>query len=119
MRVGLAQLHLPPLDVVHNVEATVAAIEAAADGWWYASPLPDQRRVIALFTDAREVVRSRLATVGGWTDALARTEHVGDLASGVPCGRIRVTSSASHELDPPVGDNWIAVGDAAFAADPL
>lgn len=32
MRVGLAQLHLPPLDVVHNVEATVAAIEAAADG---------------------------------------------------------------------------------------
>lgn len=94
-------------------------IEAAPDGWWYASPLLEQRRIVALFTDAREVVRSRLATVDGWTDALARTEHVGDLASGVPCGRIRVTTSASHELDPPVGDDWIAVGDAAFAADPL
>jgi flavin-dependent dehydrogenase len=94
-------------------------IEAAPDGWWYASPLPDQRRIIALFTDAHEVVRSRLATVDGWTDALARTEHVGGLACGVPCGKIRVTTSASHELEPPVGDDWIAVGDAAFAVDPL
>ena len=94
-------------------------VEAAPEGWWYASPLPGQRRVIALFTDADEVARSRLATVGGWTDAVARTEHVGDLACGTPCGRIRITSSASHELDPPVGDDWIAVGDAAFAAEPL
>lgn len=94
-------------------------IEAAPDGWWYASPLPEQRRIIALFTDAHEVLRSRLATVDGWTDALARTEHVGDLACGVPCGRIRVTTSTSHELEPAVGDDWIAVGDAAFAVDPL
>jgi len=94
-------------------------IEAAPDGWWYASPLPDRRRIIALFTDAHEIVRSRLATVDGWTDALARTEHVGDLACGVPCGKVRVTTSASHELEPPVGDDWIAVGDAAFAVDPL
>ncbi len=94
-------------------------IEAAPDGWWYASLLPGQRRIIALFTDAHEVVRSRLATVDGWTDALARSEHVGDLACGVPCGKIHVTTSASHELEPPVGDDWIAVGDAAFAVDPL
>ncbi|HET6220738.1 MAG TPA: NAD(P)/FAD-dependent oxidoreductase, partial [Dongiaceae bacterium] len=94
-------------------------IEAAPDGWWYVSPLPDQRRIIALFTDAHEVVRARLATVDGWTNALARSEHVADLACGVPCGRIRVTTSASHELEPPVGRDWIAVGDAAFAVDPL
>lgn len=94
-------------------------IEAAPDGWWHVSPLPGQRRIIALFTDAREVARSRLATVDGWTDALSRTEHVGDLACGVPCGKVRVTTSASHELDPPVGDDWIAVGDSAFAVDPL
>lgn len=94
-------------------------IEAAPDGWWYAAPLPDQRRIIALFTDAHEVVRSRLATVDGWAKAMARTEGVGDLACGVPCGRIRVATSASHELEPPVGDDWIAVGDAAFAVDPL
>jgi flavin-dependent dehydrogenase len=94
-------------------------IEAAPDGWWYASPLPDGRRIVALFTDADEVVRARLATVTGWTDALARTDHVADLACGLPCGRVRVTTSASHELEPPLGHDWIAVGDAAFSVDPL
>jgi flavin-dependent dehydrogenase len=94
-------------------------IEAAPDGWWYASPLPDRRRFIALFTDARELGRSRLSTEDGWTMAMARTERVGELACGVPRGKVRVTTSASHELDPPLGDGWIAVGDAAFAVDPL
>jgi len=94
-------------------------IEAAPDGWWYVSPLPGRRRIITLFTGAQEVARSRLATVDGWSAAIARTERVGDLACGVPCGKIRVTISTSHELAPPVGDDWIAVGDAAFAADPL
>ena len=94
-------------------------IEAAPDGWWHVSPLADRRRVITLFTDAHEVVRSRLATVHGWTRAVARTEHVRDLACGVPCGEVRVTTGAGHELEPPVGDDWIAVGDAAFAVDPL
>lgn len=94
-------------------------IEAAPDGWWYAAPLPNQRRIIALFTDAHEIARSRLATVDGWTRAMGRTEGVGGLACGVPCGRIRVTTTASHELAPPVGEDWIAVGDAAFAVDPL
>lgn len=94
-------------------------IEAAPDGWWHVSPLPHRRRIISLFTDAQEAARSRLATVDGWTRAMARTEHVRDLASGVPCGKIRVTTSTSHELAPPVGEDWIAVGDAAFAVDPL
>jgi 2-polyprenyl-6-methoxyphenol hydroxylase-like FAD-dependent oxidoreductase len=76
-------------------------IEAAPDGWWHVSPLPDQRHIITLFTDAQEAARSRLATVDGWTKAMARTEHVRDLASGVPCGRISVTTSTSHELAPP------------------
>lgn len=94
-------------------------IEAAPEGWWYASLLPDQRRIIALFTDAHEIVQSRLATVAGWSRAMGRTEGIRDLASGMPCGRIRVTTTASHELEPPLGDDWIAVGDAAFAVDPL
>lgn len=94
-------------------------IEAASDGWWHVAPLPDRRRIITLFTDVQEAARLRLATVEGWTKALIRTEHVGDLARGVPCGTIRVTTSAGHELEPPVGEDWIAVGDAACAVDPL
>lgn len=94
-------------------------IEAAPDGWWYASPLPEGRRMIAFFTDAHHAVRARLATADGWVAALARTDHVSRLAVGRPHDKVHVVTCASHELRPSVGPDWIAVGDAALAVDPL
>jgi flavin-dependent dehydrogenase len=94
-------------------------IEAQPHGWWYASPLPEGRRVIALFTDARHAVRARLATTDGWTAALACTAHVRELAQGTTQGEVRMVSCASHELRPSIGPDWISIGDAALAVDPL
>ena len=94
-------------------------IEAVQNGWWYVSPLPGSRRVIAFFTDAEYVVRARLATIDGWTGALARSTHVRELASRQPEDRIHVVACASHELRPCAGPDWISVGDAALARDPL
>jgi flavin-dependent dehydrogenase len=94
-------------------------IEAVQDGWWYVSPLPGRRRLIALFTDAHDVVRARLATPDGWTTALAKSNHVRDFASSRPDDRIHVVTCASHELRPCIGQDWISVGDAALAVDPL
>jgi flavin-dependent dehydrogenase len=94
-------------------------IEADADGWWYASPLPEGRRLIAMFTDARQAVRDRLSTPEGWNGALCATRHVRKLADGGALTPIHMVSCASHELCPVLGDGWIAVGDAALAVDPL
>jgi flavin-dependent dehydrogenase len=94
-------------------------IEASPSAWWYASPLPQGRRLIAFFTDAHHVVRARLATVEGWAASLARTDHVRHFAHGTPHGKVRVVTCASHELRPSAGRDWIAVGDAALAVDPL
>jgi len=94
-------------------------IEAAPNGWWYASPLPEGRRLVAFFTDAGHAASARLARGDGWGAALARTEHTRRLASGHPAGKIHVATCASHELCPAAGDSWIAVGDAALAVDPL
>lgn len=94
-------------------------IEAVPAGWWYVSPLPEARRLIALFTDARHLVAEKLATDSGWCDALERTDHTRALALGIPQGEVCVRSCASHELCPAVGHDWIAVGDAALAVDPL
>ena len=94
-------------------------IEAAPNGWWYASPLPQGRRLIAFFTDAHHAVLGRLATVDGWLALLAQTVHVRHLAHGNPNGKVRVVSCASHELRPSADCDWIAVGDAALAVDPL
>ena len=94
-------------------------IEADADGWWYASPLPEGRRLIAMFTDARHAVRDRLSTPEGWNSALSATRHVRKLADGGALSPIHMVSCASHELCPVLGEGWIAVGDAALAVDPL
>ncbi len=94
-------------------------IEAVEEGWWYTSPLPGGERLIAFFTDASRAVHGRLATNGGWAASLAETDHVRKLANGIPHGDVRMTNCASHELLPSVGPDWIAVGDAALAVDPL
>jgi flavin-dependent dehydrogenase len=94
-------------------------IEAAPNGWWYASPLPEGRRLIAFFTDARYAARARLATADGWVAALVQTDHVRHLAPSRPDGKVHVVTCASHELRPSTGRDWIAVGDAALAVDPL
>ena len=94
-------------------------IEAQPQGWWYASPLPEGRRLIACFTDAAQAVQARLASVDGWDAALAQTEHVRHLACGDGEAAVHVANCASHELHPAAGQVWIAVGDAALAVDPL
>ena len=75
--------------------------------------------MIAFFTDASRAVQARLATVNGWAASLAETDHVCKLAHGIPHGDVRMANCASHELRPSVGPDWIAVGDAALAVDPL
>ncbi|MEV4050222.1 tryptophan 7-halogenase [Amycolatopsis sp. NPDC049688] len=94
-------------------------LEAVPDGWWYASPLPEGRRLLARFADARFSAAAGLATGPGWSAALSATAKTRELAVGTPIGPLRVVSAASHSLAPASGPGWIAVGDAALAVDPL
>jgi flavin-dependent dehydrogenase len=94
-------------------------IEAVHNGWWYVSPLPGGRRLIAFFTDAHNIVGARLATVDGWTTAVARSRYVRTLDTGNPEEKVHIVNCASHELRPAVDSCWIAVGDAVLAVDPL
>jgi flavin-dependent dehydrogenase len=57
--------------------------------------------------------------VDGWTAALARSDRCRELACGAVDDKIHVVGCASHELVPCAGKDWIAVGDAALAVDPL
>lgn len=94
-------------------------LESTATGWWYVSPLPESRRLIAFFTDAGYASSARLSTVRGWDMALTATRHVAAYASGEPNDSVLTVSAASHYLEPCTGPGWIAVGDAALAVDPL
>ncbi|HEU0013624.1 MAG TPA: NAD(P)/FAD-dependent oxidoreductase [Longimicrobium sp.] len=96
-------------------------VEAFADGWWYTAPLPDGRRVVACMTDSDVARGLRLEEDDAWHGLLRATAPavLASLADAVPDGAPIVRAARSRRLDPAAGQDWIAVGDAASAFDPL
>lgn len=100
-------------------EAAVTTIEATGDGWWYSTPLPRGRRVVAFLTDAD---LEMAATVGGasFDERLAATEQIVRLVNA----RDRPVTARHYPADLSCrsrlsGAGWSAVGDAAITWDPL
>ena len=88
-------------------------VEAAPEGWWYASRVPGGRLVVALFTDSS--IASRL----DWSDLIGKTGFVGRRAGWPRVEKLRTLTAGSSTLERIAGPGWLAVGDAACAHDPL
>ena len=95
-------------------------IEAVSSGWWYSAALPENRLVVAYFTDAdllHAPVGQRSAV---WDDLLGETRLTRDrLRLGRPLSNLRVVSASSTIAQPITGAGHVAVGDAACTVDPL
>ncbi len=91
-------------------------VEAVEEGWWYTTPLPGGRRVLAYLTDD-DLWRGSAAR---WDALLCATEHmlgcVGDGARQVLPAAYPASTTVSATI---CGQGWLAVGDAAAAFDPL
>lgn len=96
-------------------------IEAAEAGWWYSADLPDGSSVLAFHTDAdapaaracrsaHELLRLAMQT------QLIRARCKGGDVAGAKLG---VAPAHSQHVDRAAGADWLAVGDAALAFDPL
>jgi flavin-dependent dehydrogenase len=96
-------------------------LEAVEDGYWYAVPQPDGVMVVALVTDADLALEGgRAALSDRFTAALGRTRHISGRCAGLmPEASPRIVRADSGCLMPGHGNGWRAVGDAAFATDPL
>ena len=99
-------------------------IESCADGWWYSALLPSGERMVVFFSDADLIDRRALLCPDGrgMMAGIERTRHVRDVleSSGhVMTGRPHGADASSSRLDPVVGQDWIAAGDAALAFDPM
>ncbi|MGD9530092.1 MAG: tryptophan 7-halogenase [Pseudonocardia sp.] len=93
-------------------------LEAAADGWWYAVPVPGARLALAWITDPQ-----RLRAAGGRRALLAHARATTELvAARVPGGAdapVSVVACGSALRETITGPGWLAVGDAAAHVDPL
>ncbi len=91
-------------------------------GWCYSAPVGAGRRVVALLTDA-DLLDPALRTASGFAAALATAgAHVVAGAAITPDAvetGVHATAAHSARLSPPCGEDWLAIGDAAIAFDPL
>ncbi len=95
-------------------------VEACSYGWWYTAPLPGQRRVVSILTDADLGRGLHLADTSAWRRALQSTLHVQALVADAVLQPVPlVRSAATVALDRYYGDGWLATGDASCAFDPL
>lgn len=97
-------------------------VEAVEDGWWYTAPLPEGRRVLAFHTDAdlpsAQVVRERKRLL----ECAGAAKELSTLLTDVefmPESERGTTAANSAILEPPAGEGWVAVGDAAISFDPI
>lgn len=95
-------------------------IEPVEEGWFYSALLPDGRRAVALFTD-RDLARDlRLHDPREWCQRVEQTRGLKDWIAGkIPPTRLQTHAASTCHLETPIGEGWLAVGDAAFAFDPL
>jgi flavin-dependent dehydrogenase len=97
-------------------------IEAAPDGWWYTAPLPRGRRVVICFTDPDVVDIAAARRASDFLSLVDATDHVAPILASTrsePFGVPSVFAACSTHLVPAAGPDWLAVGDAAAAFDPL
>ena len=90
-------------------------------GWWYTSLRPDGSRLVSFQTDS-DLLRTEAWQRAGWlTASLGRARAIQTLlgAYGYRCGEVGLNSSRSAKLDQLCGDDWLAVGDASMAFDPI
>jgi flavin-dependent dehydrogenase len=95
-------------------------LEAAECGWWYCAALPFGRVVAAHMTDISASSSGITDPLALWNRELRRTRHVRSrLSKLAPPTSVKCVSASSYRMRRVAGDDWIAVGDAAMAWDPL
>ena len=96
-------------------------IESVENGWCYAMALPDDRFVVAVFSDKALVRGLALGRLDRFLEFVGRTAHVGPLLRGAPeCLGSRIAAADSSVLETAGSERgWLAAGDAASAYDPL
>jgi flavin-dependent dehydrogenase len=98
-----------------NDAAATTLVEAVENGWWYSSPLPGGRRIVAFLTDGDLFPKN-----ANWQNMLRETRHISALVAGCKFPEKQVASPAgTSHLDHLHGCGWLAAGDAAIAWDPL
>jgi flavin-dependent dehydrogenase len=94
-------------------------IESADNGWWYALPAIGGG-YFAGFCTRREEIKKRQGSLREFfIQELCRTRLLSPLLPGAADNRITGRTADASPFTGAAGNGWIAIGDAAYAPDPL
>lgn len=104
-----------------NTVSSLTRIEAVENGWWYGAKLPSDQMLIAFYTNKEELNQSSMHDTSTWMENVQKAPSI---IEGVALGEAIDNNIIGHYapsycLDKVVGDNWLAIGDAASAYDPI
>ncbi|NEO42032.1 MAG: NAD(P)/FAD-dependent oxidoreductase [Moorea sp. SIOASIH] len=95
-------------------------IESIPEGWWYSAWLPNGTLIVVLMTDIDIMRQGKLQKEKQWVELLSKAIHTKQrVRGGQLVYPLAVKPAQSHVLDRAVGEDWMAIGDAAIAFDPL
>ncbi len=115
--VGLCSLGLVPDDI--TITSNVM-IEACEYGWWYSSPVPNNRVAVVLMSDSDMISQLGASKLSVWSKLLGEMPLTSERVKDVDfVENPEAYAAYSSVLECPGGDRWLAVGDAAASHDPL
>lgn len=96
-------------------------VESTPLGWWYTAPLPGQRVIVSLLSDADLLALAGALRPSGWRTLLSSTRFIRERLGTPPeeLLRLHVRPCETSSLERCGGERWLAVGDAASGLDPL
>lgn len=95
-------------------------LELAQNGWWYALPNPGGGRFIGYCTSFKQMGQRGGSLQELWNEKSRHTHLIAQLLSNTVIeGLIIGCPAGPRAFERVTGEGWIAVGDAAFAPDPL
>lgn len=115
-------LKLPSSMFSSSAAKAYSLVEATQFGWWYCAPVPNKHTVISFQTEADVGRELNLRNPEQFLSLYAANTLMPKIVDPDATGdirRVETFAASTQFLDCCTGNNWMAVGDAALAMDPL
>jgi len=109
--------HLPKVKHKHMIHEVFT--ESFAAGWGIVSGLSENMQVMTLYTTKKTGLHKQLTNYAHWKTILADTQYLRKYLSNEAPDKILGGKANSSTPQYITGNNWLAIGDAALAFDPL
>jgi flavin-dependent dehydrogenase len=103
-----------------GLEGPETRVEAGPDAWYWGAPLPDGTFNAMVFVDPRSLRERQGRTLEAYyRELLGRSALLEGCAHPSLVGRVFASDATSYADAAPIEDDFIKVGEASFAIDPL